>query len=210
MQFSEPDELALEPFEVFAPISGKVLRVFQESSTVLAMGTPLIELGDPANLEIEIDVLSTDAVKIKPGAELTVEHWGGKTPLRGIVRVVEPAAFTKISSLGVEEQRVNIIADFDEPPDRIASLGDGYRVEAEITVDHAQGVLQVPSSGLFRHRREWHVFVVAGNRAEMRKVKIGLQNDSQTQVLSGLDQGERVVIYPSDKIEDGSPLRVDP
>ena len=128
-----------------------------------------MEIGDPQNLEIEIDVLSTDAVRIKPGAELTIEHWGGQSPLRGNVRVIEPAAFTKISSLGVEEQRVNIIADFNETPDRIATLGDGYRVEARITIDELDNTLLVPNSALFRYRREWHVMKIVDDRAVMQR-----------------------------------------
>ena len=202
----EPDEVrgGVKPFEIFSPIEGKVLRVFQESSTVVTSGTPLIELGDPGNLEIEIDVLSTDAVRIKPGADLTIDHWGGEQALQGKVRVIEPAAFTKISSLGVEEQRVNIIADFDEPKERLASLGDGYRVEAKITVAEAARVLQVPNSSLFRYQRKWHVFMVQDNRAVLVPVEIGLQNDSHTQILSGLDPGSQVIVYPNDKIESGT------
>jgi HlyD family secretion protein len=204
----DASQVPSEPFELFAPISGQVLRIFQESSTVLMVGTPLIEVGDPRNLEIEIDVLSTDAVKIKPGAALTIDHWGGDSPLKGIVRVVEPAAFTKISSLGVEEQRVNVIADFDEPPERIATLGDGYRVEADITIEESDQVLQVPSSALFRYRREWHVFRVVNGRAELRKVEIGMQNDSQSQILKGLAADDLVVVYPSDDIQDGSSVNI--
>ena len=182
--------------------------MFQESATVVSVGTPLLELGDPQNLEIEIDVLSTDAVRIKPGAELTIEHWGGASPLQGNVRVIEPAAFTKVSSLGVEEQRVNIIADFNEAPDRIASLGDGYRVEARITIDELNGVLQIPNSALFRYRRQWHVMKVVGNVAEMQRVEIGLQNESHTQIIKGLNQGDTVIMYPSDEVQSGTKVRL--
>ena len=157
-QFDETgDQTSVKPFELRAPIGGKVLRVFQESSSVVNVGTPLLELGDPANLEIEIDVLSTDAVRIKPGAELTIEHWGGQSPLRGNVRTIEPAAFRKVSSLGVEEQRVNIIADFNETADRIATLGDGYRIEGRITINELSNALLIPNSALFRNRRRWNV-----------------------------------------------------
>lgn len=209
-QFSaKPDDTnSLKPFEVFAPISGKVLRVFQESSTVVAVGTPLIELGDPKNLEIEIDVLSTDAVRIKPGAEMSIEHWGGQSPLKGYVRVIEPAAFTKVSSLGVEEQRVNIIADFNESLERISALGDGYRVEARITIEQISNVLLVPNSALFRHQREWHVFKIENGKAVMQKITIGLQNESMTQVAKGLQQGDQVVIYPNDNIATGTKIRL--
>ncbi len=210
-QFSgDADDVALKPFEIFSPVSGRVLRVLQESSTVVSVGTPLIELGDPSNLEIEIDVLSTDAVRIQIGAELTIEHWGGSTPLRGNVRVVEPGAFTKISSLGVEEQRVNIIADFNEPPERIAALGDGYRVEARITVNEIEKAVLVPNSSLFRHDRKWHVLEVVDGTAKLTPVKIGLQNEEETQILDGLDVGARVIEYPSDQLKPGTRVRVEP
>ena len=199
---------SVKPFEIYAPISGKVLRVFEKSSTVVSVGTPFMELGDPKNLEMEIDVLSTDAVRIKPGAEITIQHWGGQQPLRGNVRVIEPAAFTKVSSLGVEEQRVNIIADFNEPAERIAALGDGYRIEARITVDETGNALLVPNSALFRHQRQWHVLKVVNDRAVMQGVEIGLQNDSDAQITRGLVQGDNVIVYPSDKIRSGTKVRL--
>ena len=164
----------------------------------------MIEIGDPQDLEIEIDVLSTDAVRIKPGAELSVEHWGGESSLNANVRIVEPQAFTKISSLGVEEQRVNVIADFDEPPHRITTLGDGYRIEAVITVQQLDQALLIPNSALFRFEREWHVLVNRDGVAGLQMLQIGLQNDSHTQVLSGLNEGEQVIIYPSDTIAPGT------
>ena len=204
-QFGESEtESAVTPFELYAPIGGRVLRVFQESANVVSVGTPLLEIGDPQNLELEIDVLSTDAVRIKPGAELTVEHWGGDSPLRGNVRIIEPAAFTKVSSLGVEEQRVNVIADFNEPPERIATLGDGYRVEGRITVNELTNVLLIPNSALFRYRRQWNVMKIVDKKAVMQPVAIGLQNDSLTQILDGLAQGDDVIVYPSDEVQSGS------
>ncbi|QDV70257.1 Macrolide export protein MacA [Rosistilla carotiformis] len=207
-QFSDKQkESSAEPFEIYAPISGRVLRVFEESSTVVAVGTPLLELGDPSNLEIEIDVLSTDAVRIKPGAELMVEHWGGDTPLSGNVRVIEPGAFTKISSLGVEEQRVNIIADFNEPAERIASLGDGYRIEARITVKELSKALQIPNSALFRHQRKWHVLSIVDGKANLQPVQIGLQSESETEITDGLSAGDRVIVYPSDAIRPGTAVK---
>ncbi len=207
-QFSQSDDEALAaPFELFAPIAGKVLRVFEESSTVISVGEPLLELGDPQNLEIEIDVLSTDAVRIQPGAQLTIEHWGGDTPLSGSVRVIEPAAFTKISSLGVEEQRVNIIADIVEPPDRIAALGDGYRIEARITVNQLDQALLIPNSALFRHQRQWHVLTIVDGRAQLQRVSIGLQNETHTQITEGLQAEQRVIVYPSDTLQPGSTVK---
>ncbi|MFN3191976.1 MAG: efflux RND transporter periplasmic adaptor subunit [Aureliella sp.] len=203
LQFAEDDERVAEPFEVFSPISGNVLRVMQESSTVLTVGVPLIEVGDPQNLEIEIDVLSTDAVKIAAGADLEVQHWGGDESLAGMVRVVEPAAFTKVSSLGVEEQRVNVIADFDVLPEKLARLGDGYRVEADIVVQNLPSELKIPNSALFRHERDWHVFVVREKIAYLTKVEIGLQNDLESQVIGGINAGDTVVVYPASNLADG-------
>ena len=200
-------ESSVHPFEIHAPISGRVLRVFQESATVVAVGTSLLELGDPQNLEIEIDVLSTDAVRIKPGAEVVIDHWGGESPLRGHVRTIEPAAFTKISSLGVEEQRVNIIADFNEASERLSALGDGYRVEARITVRELADVLQIPNSALFRHQRAWHVLAVVRDKAVMQQVSIGQQNDSHAEVTAGLSVGDRVIVYPSDELKPGTLVR---
>ncbi|MCO8123159.1 HlyD family efflux transporter periplasmic adaptor subunit [Stieleria sp. TO1_6] len=202
------DEEQLTPFDIYSPIAGRVLRLFQESSTVVTVGTELIEVGDPRNLEIEIDVLSTDAVRIETGAELTIEHWGGRSPLKGHVRVVEPGAFTKVSSLGVEEQRVNIIADFDEPPERLATLGDSYRVEARITVNQLDNALLVPNSALFRHERKWHVLAIVDGQAMLSPVEIGLQNESETQILNGLQAGERVIEYPSDQLSPGTRVQV--
>lgn len=210
-QFSEQTDAGkVEPFEIYSPVTGKVLQVFEESSTVVNVGTPLVEIGDPRKLELEIDVLSTDATQIRPGAEVLIEHWGGKQPLSARVRVIEPAAFTKVSSLGVEEQRVNIIADFEieiDAADRLATLGDGYRVEARITIEELKGALIVPNSALFRHQRQWHVLSVAENRAQMKPVDIGLQNETHTQILGGLNQGESVILYPSDEVESGTVVK---
>jgi HlyD family secretion protein len=208
LQFSDSRaDTGFEPFEIHAPVTGKVLRVMQESAAVVAVGTPLLELGDPQNLELEIDVLSTDAVRIRPGAEVTIEHWGGDAPLRGRVRVIEPAAFTRISSLGVEEQRVNIIADFDEPPERIAALGDGYRIEAKITVDSLDEALLIPNSALFRHEHQWHVFRIEDGKAALRPVTIGLQNETHTRIVDGLAAGDQVILYPADTIQAGVRVR---
>ncbi|QEG20437.1 efflux RND transporter periplasmic adaptor subunit [Mariniblastus fucicola] len=204
LQYTEEDQLSGKPFELFAPVCGRVLRVFEESASTVGVGTPLIELGDPRNLEMVIDVLSTDAVRIRPGSQLVVNHWGGDQPLMGTVRVVEPAAFTKVSSLGVEEQRVNIVADFDETAEGRFELGDGFRVEAEITVAHLPNALQIPNSSLFRHQRKWHVFIVKDDYAILTQVEIGAQNETHTEVKSGLEPGDVVVLYPDDAIENES------
>jgi HlyD family secretion protein len=194
-------------FEIHAPISGRVLNVMQESATVVTPGTALLELGDPADLEIVIDVLSSDAVKIPEHAEVILEEWGGNEPLKAIVRLVEPAAFTKISALGVEEQRVNVIADFRNPPADIDRLGDAYRVEARIVIWRGEDVLQIPTSALVRHGDEWSVFQIGPEgRAIRSSVKIGHRNDRMAQVLSGLTEGQDVVLYPSDLVREGVPL----
>jgi HlyD family secretion protein len=190
-------------FEIRSPVNGEVLRVFQESESIVQPGTHLVEVGDPRDLEMEIDVLSTDAVKIKPGDKVIVEHWGGPAPLLGRVRVVEPAGFLKISALGVEEQRVNIIADFVDPPEKRASLGDAYRIEARIVISEADNVLKVPAGALFREGENWAVFAVEGSRAKLRIAQIGRRNDLEAEVLKGLREGENVITHPGDKLRDG-------
>lgn len=189
--------------EIRTPINGQVLHVFQESATIISAGAQLLELGEPTDLEIEIDVLSTDAVKIKPGAKVLLEHWGGDEPLIGRVRLVEPAAFTKISALGVEEQRVNVIADFVDPPSKRKTLGDGYRVEARIVIWEGENVLKVPAGALFRHADGWAVFLVVKGNALLRLVKVGRRNDLEVEVLEGLKEKDQVIMYPSDKIKNG-------
>jgi HlyD family secretion protein len=188
---------------IYSPISGHVLRVFQESAAVVTPGTPLVELGDPQDLEVEIDVLSRDAVKIEPGDRVLLEHWGGGQPLHGEVRVVEPSGFTKISTLGVEEQRVNVIVDLTDPPEERNSLGDGFRVEARVVIDEAREVLIVPTSALFRVGEQSAVFQVVDGVVRQQPVKIGRQNGLEAEVLEGLNEGDQVVLHPSDRIEAG-------
>lgn len=191
-------------FEIRSPITGTVLNLFEESAKVVSAGTRLIEVGDSNDLEIVVDVLSTDAVKIQPGDLMRLVHWGGSEVMLANVRVVEPAAFTKISALGVEEQRVNVIADFQgDPKTRKGGLGDGYRVEAEIVVWDEDNILQVPTAALFRAAAEWSVFEVREGRAVQRVVKIGERNQSVAEVLEGLEEGAEVVIYPSDMVSGG-------
>jgi HlyD family secretion protein len=192
--------------EVRAPISGKVLHVYEENAEVLTAGTKLVELGDPADLECEIDVLSTDAVKIAPGAKVFLEHWGGERPLLGRVRRVEPAGFTKTSALGVEEQRVWVRVDFTEPLEVRQQLGDAYRVEARIVIWEAENVLKVPAGALFRHDGGWAVFVATEGKAVLRPVRIGHSNGLEAEVLGGLAEGEQVVLHPGDKLKDGSAI----
>lgn len=202
-----PDQSAQWHFKIPAPINGRVLRVFQESSGVVAAGTQLLEIGDPRDLEIEIDVLSRDAVKIKPGAPVLLEEWGGDKPLRGEVRLVEPSGFTKISTLGVEEQRVNVIVDLVDPPQLRESLGDGFRVEARIVIAEADDVLKAPSNALFRVGGEWAVFRVENGVARQQLVKLGLENGLEAEVVEGLAEGDEVVSHPGDNVVDGTRVR---
>lgn len=188
---------------ILAPITGQVLRLFQQSATVVKPGDRLLEVGDPTDLEIEVDVLSQDAVKIRLGDKAFLEHWGADRPLPATVRRIEPAGFTKISALGVEEQRVNVILDLDEPPENWRELGDAFRVETRIVIWEQDDVLQVSAGALFRHRDRWAVFAVRDARAELRTVEIGRRNSLAAQILSGLDPGDEVILYPGDKIHDG-------
>ncbi|MGK4001514.1 HlyD family efflux transporter periplasmic adaptor subunit [Sorangium sp. So ce1036] len=191
-----------------SPVDGTVLRVFQESATLLQAGAPILELGDPGALEIVIDLLSADAVAVKPGAEVRVERWGGEAPLEARVRLVEPSGFTKVSALGVEEQRVNVIADFSGPPEARAALGDGYRVYARVVVWQKADVIKAPQTALFRRGDRWAVFVLADGRAHLREVEIGKRSGSDAEVLAGLGEGDRVVVHPSDTLEDGARVEV--
>lgn len=188
--------------DIVAPIRGKVLKVFQESAAVLPAGAQLMEIGDPTDLELEVDVLSTDAVKILPGAKMHIEHWGGDTPIEARVRLVEPGAFTKVSALGVEEQRVNVIGDLvSKVPEQ---FGDRFRFESRIVTWQSEDVLKVPMSALFRHDRDWAVFTVGPNmKASRRIIKIGHRNSDEAEVLEGLTDMERVVIFPSDRVVEG-------
>ncbi|MEX0585575.1 MAG: HlyD family efflux transporter periplasmic adaptor subunit, partial [Pirellulales bacterium] len=190
-------------FEIRSPISGRVLRVLQESAAVLPAGAQLLELGDPSNLELEVDVLSTDAVKTEPGDKIILEHWGGDEPLTGIVRLIEPAAFTKISALGVEEQRVFVIGDLTVDDAQRSRLGDAFRFEARIVVWEEEDVLQCPTAALFRQENRWAVFVLQEDRAVLRTVMLGQRNADAAQILEGLTEGERVIVYPSDRVEEG-------
>jgi HlyD family secretion protein len=194
-------------FTIYSPITGRVLRVLQESSAVVNAGTPLVELGDPADLEAVIEVLSRDAVKIHPGAQVFLEHWGGVKPLNGRVRIIEPSGFTKISTLGVEEQRVNVIVDLTDPLEERATLGDWFRVEARIVIDEAKDVIKVPTSALFRIGERSAVFRVADHKAHQQFVTLGRQNGLEAEVVDGLAEGDQVVLHPSDQIEDGKSVR---
>ena len=190
---------------VTSPVPGFALRVPQESERVVVAGTPLVEVGDPDRLEIVSDLLSADAVRVKPGADVLIEDWGGDRPLKGRVRLIEPYGFTKISALGVEEQRVNVVIDFAEPREAWKQLGHGYRATVRIVTSASSNVLKAPISSLFRTGREWSVFVVdTDNRARLRRVDVGRMNDDEAEITRGLAAGDRLVLHPSDKVEDGT------
>ncbi|GBD97605.1 MAG TPA: efflux RND transporter periplasmic adaptor subunit [Nitrospirae bacterium] len=203
----EPEEYA-ERVIIKAPVSGRVLRINHKSEGVVNRGQPLIEIGDPQALEVEADLLSADAVRISPGTPVLFERWGGDKLLKGRVRVVEPAGFTKISALGVEEQRVLVISDIVSPPGMWAELGDGYRVEASFILWENDNVLQIPASALFRYGDGWAVFVFSNERARMRKVQIGYRNGLSAQILSGLAAGDKVITHPDSSIKEGARVRL--
>jgi HlyD family secretion protein len=193
--------------EIRAPSSGKVLRVFEENSRVVAAGTPLMEIGDPADLEVVIEVLSRDGAALRPEAKVEFEQWGGGVPMTGRVRMVEPAAFTKVSALGVEEQRVNVIADLLTPPEQRPSVGDNFRVEARIIVWEAADAVKVPAGALFRQSDQWATFLLVEGRAQLRTVKAGRSSGVEMQVLDGLKRGDKVILYPGSRVHAGQRVR---
>jgi len=186
-----------------APVNGRILRILQESENVVAAGTPLIEIGDPTDLEIVADLLSTDAVLTSPGDEVIIEDWGGPVPLAGTVRRVEPFGFTKVSALGIEEQRVNVIIDFSDPHEKWQRLGHGYRVDVRIVLWHEADVLHLPLSALFRDKGEWAVFTVEGGDARLTHVEIGHINTRSVEIVNGVDEGATIILHPSDRVLDG-------
>ena len=196
-----------EPLTVVAPVSGFVLNVFEESARIVAAGTPIMEVGDPADLEAEIELLSTDAAAVKPGAVALIERWGGPRPLHATVSMVEPAAFTKISALGVEEQRVKVRVEFNDPLPAEEQLGDRYRVEARIITWSIADVLQIPTGALFRRGGDWMCFVADSGRARMQKVEIDHNNGIAAEVISGVAAGQKVILHPPDVVTEGAAVR---
>lgn len=190
-----------QPIDIHAPVSGFVLNVFEESARPVTPGLPIMEVGDPRDLEAEIELLSSDAVNVRPGADVSIEQWGGGDPLRGKVALVEPGAFLKVSALGVEEQRVKVRVNFTDLPDGL--LGDRYRVEARIVTWTGDNVLQVPTGALFRRGNEWMTFAVEGGRAKLTKVGVAHTNGISAEVTSGLTEGQKVVLHPPDTVRDG-------
>jgi HlyD family secretion protein len=192
---------------VTSPVTGVVLRRIRESESVVLGGDPLLEIGDPTRLEIVSDLLSTDAVRVKPGSRAIVEQWGGDRELRAIVRRVEPAGFTKVSALGVEEQRVNVILDFLDPSEACVALGDAYRVEVRIVVWEGQAAVKIPTSALFRDGQRWAVYRIVENRAHHTPVTVGHQTGQEAEITSGLSAGERVIVHPGDTLAHGGRVK---
>jgi HlyD family secretion protein len=189
---------------VTAPVDGVVLKRVRESEAVVPAGDPLVEIADPMRLEIVTDLLSTDAVRVKPGARAIIDQWGGDKPLQARVRRIEPAGFTKVSALGVEEQRVNVILDFVELPGGHVSLGDGYRVEVRVVIWEAADVLKVPTSALFREMDQWAVYTIENRRARRVDIMLGHQTGQDAEVTGGLSEGSPVILHPGQTLTDGS------
>ncbi len=196
-----------EPLKIVAPVTGFVLNVMEENARIVAAGTPIMEVGDPNDLEAEIELLSSDAVGVRPGAEVSIEQWGGDKPLRGSVAVVEPGAYTKVSALGVEEQRVKVRVNFADALPSSQPLGDRFRVEARIITWNQAQVLQVPTGALFRRGGDWMTFIVEGGHARSVKVQIAHNNGTAAEVRSGLNQGQTVILHPPDSLVEGAAVK---
>jgi len=190
------------PIEIHAPVTGFVLNVYEESARAVTAGQPIMEVGDTKDLEAEIELLSSDAVNVRPGADVSIEQWGGGQPLHGKVVLIEPGGFLKVSALGVEEQRVKVRVNFVDLPENV--LGDRFRVEARITTWSGEDVLLIPAGALFRRGNDWMTFVVEGGKAKLTKVEIGQSNGLAAEIISGLTEGQRVVLHPPDTVTDGS------
>jgi HlyD family secretion protein len=198
------DPAGIKPVYLRSPVSGRVLRLIEQSERVVAPGAPVVSIGYTPRLEIIADYLTTDAVKISSGMPALIEEWGGSNPVPARVRLVEPSAFTKISALGVEEQRVNVVLDFLSAPEQ---LGDAYRVEVRVITWQSPSVLKAPLSALFRRGDDWNVFIASQGRANRRTVGIGHRSDLEAEVLSGLREGEEVIVHPSNELKDSSRIQ---
>lgn len=203
-----PTDVATGTYPVRAPVSGRVLKVLQQSEGITPAGTPLVELGDPAALEVVADILTEDAAQIQSGTPVELAHWGGPTVLSAQVRLIEPAAFTKVSALGIEEQRVHAVIDITAPAHQWRTLGDGFKVEVRVLVQVVPDAVQVPVSALFPVGGRWGVFVIEQGRARLRQVDVAARNGVSAWVPTGLAPGTQVVVYPDSKLQDG--VRVQP
>ncbi|MFO1495041.1 MAG: HlyD family efflux transporter periplasmic adaptor subunit [Lysobacterales bacterium] len=195
--------------EVRAPVAGVILARLRESAGPVAVGEPLLEIGDPASLEIEVDLLSADAVRVSPGMAVRLHRWGGEAPLEARVRRVEPVGFTKISALGVEEQRVWVLSDFVSPPAAWERLGDGYRVDAEFILS-AGTALVVPGGALYRRAEAWALYVIEDGRAVERSVRVGRRSGLDAEILEGVRAGEQVIVHPDDRVQSGTRVQTLP
>jgi HlyD family secretion protein len=192
---------------LLAPVNGRILRILRKSEGVVEAGAPLVEIGDPEDLEIVVDFLSSDAVKIVTGQRVIIEEWGGGAALSGRVRLVEPFGYTKVSALGIEEQRVNVIMDFTSPPAEWQRLGHGYQLEVRVVLWEGTDVRKVPLTALFRNGGAWAVFLEEDGRAELRVVEVGRRTGREAEIVDGLEAGDRVVVSPSDRITDDVRIR---
>lgn len=196
-----------ECLNITAPVNGKVLKVLNKSEGVVNAGTPLIEIGDPSKLEIVVELLSFDAVKVVPGQQVDIKNWGGEETLTGLVRMIEPIGFKKISALGIEEQRVNVVIDIVDDIEQWSRLGHGYQLDVDIILWQGEDVLSVPITALFREGDQWAIYAVVDNHVEKRIVKLGRQNTFHAQITTGLIEGEAFIAYPNNQIEDGVKVR---
>ena len=194
--------------DVIAPVDGVVLRRLRESESVVPPGEPLLEIGDPTQIEIVADLLSTDAVRVPEGAAAIIEEWGGPQPLKGRVRRVEPSGFMKVSALGVEEQRVNVVIDVVDAPEMAKRLGDGFRVEIRVVIWEQADVVKVPVGTLFRRGEQWAVFVIENGMARQQAVQLGERNDVEAQITNGLSPGQTLVLHPPDTLTEGTKVEV--
>jgi HlyD family secretion protein len=188
---------------IHSPVDGMVLRILHKSESIVPVGTPLVEIGNPADLEVNIEMLSTNAVKVKVGDEALIKRWGGNVDIKAIVRVIEPSGFTKISALGVEEQRVNVILSFTDPIEKWQALGDAFRVEAAIITDRVDNTIKIPLSALFRQNEIWSVFKVIDSEVVLQEVEVGHRNDRFAEIKSGLTLNDQVITHPGNNIEEG-------
>jgi len=186
--------------EIKAPVSGTVYAVMEKNERIVQAGTPIMEVSNQDRMEVVIDLLTQDAVRVEPGDIVYLNGWGGDRTLNAVVRSIEPEAFTKVSALGVEEQRVNILVDPTQLPD---NLGAEYRIEAAIVTWQGNEVLTIPTSAIFQRSNGWNTFVVDGNSVEIRPIVIASRGRDYTRVLGGVEEDESVVLYPSDLISDG-------
>lgn len=188
---------------IHSPVDGRVLRILHKSESIVPVGTALVEIGDPSNLEVNIEMLSTNAVRVKVGDEALIKRWGGSEDIGARVRVIEPSGFTKISALGVEEQRVNVILSFTDPIEKWQALGDAFRVEAAIIIDRADDVVKIPLSALFRYNEIWSVFKVVDGTVVLQTVEVARRNDRFAEIKIGLEVGEQIITHPGNSVEEG-------